>query len=258
MKKILRRLPAVYLGIVTAVMYIPIAVTIVYSFNHSKLSSRWEGFSLEWYEQLFRDTDIFISLRNSLILSLLVCAAAAVIGTLGALGAYKTNLRINKWMAYVSSLPIMIPEIILGMVYLALFSFMNLPFGLLTLVIGHASFCIPYIYIMVSGRLFAMDASVEEAAKDLGASPFEVFRDVTFPAILPGLLSGLLLSFAMSFDDVVISIFVTGPGFNTLPIKIYTRMKFGITPEINALATLMIVATTTLILLSWRFRQGED
>lgn len=251
------RLPGIYLAVITAVTYIPIVVTIIYSFNHSKLSSVWEGFSLEWYERLFRDTDIFISLRNSLILSVLVCAVSAVIGTMGALGTKRTNFPLNRVMAYFSSVPIMIPEIILGMVYLALFSFMNLPFGILTLVIAHASFCIPYIFMMVQGRLFAMDPSIEEAARDLGATPFEVFRDVTFPAILPGLLSGLLLSFAMSFDDVVISIFVTGPGFNTLPLKIYTRMKTGVTPEINALATLMIIATTIIILVSWKLRNKE-
>lgn len=248
--------PHLYLAVITALTYIPIAVTVIYSFNHSKISSRWEGFSLEWYEKLFRDTDIFISLRNSLILSVLVCALSAVIGTMGALGTKRTSFRFNRLMEYLSSVPIMIPEIILGMVYLALFSFMNLPFGIITLVIGHASFCIPYIYMMVSGRLFAMDPSIGEAARDLGATPLEVFRDVTFPAILPGILSGLLLSFAMSFDDVVISIFVTGPGFNTLPIKIYTRMKTGVTPEINALATIMILATTVLILLSWKFRKS--
>lgn len=252
------RLPGIYLAVVTAISYVPIAVTIIYSFNHSKISSVWEGFSLEWYERLFSDADIFVSLRNSLVLSVLVCAVSAVIGTLGALGVKRTNFRLNKVMAYFSSVPIMIPEIILGMVYLALFSFMNLPFGIVTLVIAHASFCIPYIYMMVSGRLFAMDPSIEEAARDLGASPFEVFRDITFPAILPGLLSGLLLSFAMSFDDVVISIFVTGPGFNTLPLKIYTRMKTGVTPEINALATLMILATTILILLSWKLNKTGD
>lgn len=150
-------------------------------------------------------------------------------------------------VAYVSMLPIMIPEIILGMVFLSVFSLMDLPFGMLTLVIAHTTFCVPYVYSMVTTRLAGMDKSLEEAALDLGASPFRVFFDVTLPAIMPGILSGVMLSFAMSFDDVVISIFVTGPKVNTLPVKIYTKLKTGVTPEINALATIMLAVTVLLL-----------
>ena len=127
---------------------------------------------------------------------------------------------------------------------------MNLPFGILTLVIAHTSFCIPYIFMMVSDRLIGMDPQIEEAARDLGASPVHVFFDITLPSIVPAILSGLLLSFAMSFDDVVISIFVTGASMTTLPIKIYTRVKMGVTPEINALATIMIAVTVIILVLS--------
>lgn len=153
-------------------------------------------------------------------------------------------------IAYLSTLPIMIPEIILGMVFLGVFSFMNLPFGMVTLMIAHTAFCIPYVFMMVRARLEGMDKNLEEAALDLGARPFAVFRDITFPAILPAILSGALLSFAMSFDDVVISIFVTGARTNTLAIKIYTKLKTGVTPEINALATILLIVTAAVILLS--------
>ena len=146
-----------------------------------------------------------------------------------------------------SLLPIMIPEIILGMVFLAVFSFMNLPFGMVTLVLAHTTFCVPYVFSMVKARLVGMDKSLKEAALDLGATPIRVFFDITLPLILPAILSGVMLSFAMSFDDVVISIFVTGPTVNTLPIKIYTKMKTGVTPEINALATIMLVITAFLL-----------
>ena len=135
----------------------------------------------------------------------------------------------------------MIPEIILGMVFLSVFSLMGLPFGMVTLVIAHTTFCVPYIFTMVRARLVGMDHSLEEAALDLGASKWQVFRDVVLPQILPAILSGVLLAFAMSFDDVVISIFVTGPKVNTLPVKIYTKLKTGVTPEINALATVMLL-----------------
>lgn len=245
MKK--RKWPFVYVGLITAVTYIPILLTVVYSFNASRISSVWGGFSLEWHGQLLRDRDIREALVNSLILAFLSCLSSSVIGTTGAVGMHRRKSRLNDAMAMFSMLPIMIPEIILGMVFLSVFSLMGLPFGMLTLVIAHTAFGIPYIYSMVSTRLAGMDKALEEAALDLGASPFRVFWDVTFPAILPGILSGVMLAFAMSFDDVVISIFVTGPTVNTLPVKIYTKLKTGVTPEINALATVMLAVTLLLL-----------
>lgn len=243
----LKKWPFVYVGIITVITYIPILMTVIYSFNASKITSIWEGFSLKWYEELLRDRDIREALINSLILAFLCCSCAVVIGTMGAIGMYRKKSRLNDAVAYVSMLPIMIPEIILGMVFLSVFSLMNLPFGMLTLVIAHTTFCVPYVYSMVTTRLVGMDKSLEEAAMDLGASPVRVFFDVTLPAIMPGILSGVMLSFAMSFDDVVISIFVTGPKVNTLPVKIYTKLKTGVTPEINALATVMLAVTILLL-----------
>ena len=144
----------------------------------------------------------------------------------------------------------MIPEIILGMVFMAFFSLIRLPYGMVTLVIGHTAFCIPYVFMLVKARLVGLDKSLAEAARDLGAGEVRVFFDITLPLITPAILSGMLLSFAMSMDDVIISIFVTGVNVNTLPIKIYSQIKFGVTPEINALCTLMLLATTLLVLLS--------
>lgn len=236
------------MGVITAITYIPIILTVIYSFNASKISSVWEGFSLKWYVELFQDRDLGEALRNSLILAVLSCILAVFIGTSGALGMYRRKSRLNDAVAYVSTIPIMIPEIILGMVFLSIFSLMGLPFGMVTLVIAHTTFCVPYIYSMVKARLVGMDKSLEEAALDLGASPMRVFFDITLPLIMPAILSGVMLAFAMSFDDVVISIFVTGPTVNTLPVKIYTKLKTGVTPEINALATLLLVVITLLLL----------
>ena len=246
MKK--KKWPYVYVGIITAITYIPIVLTVIYSFNESKISSVWEGFSLKWYAELFQDRDIKEALINSLILAVLSCTLAVFIGTSGALGMYRRKSRMNDAVAYVSTIPIMIPEIILGMVFLSVFSLMGLPFGMVTLVIAHTTFCVPYIYSMVKARLVGMDKSLEEAALDLGASPIRVFFDITLPLIMPAILSGVMLAFAMSFDDVVISIFVTGPKVNTLPVKIYTKLKTGVTPEINALATLMLAVIILLLL----------
>lgn len=244
------KFPQIYLAVLLFFMYIPIMLTILYSFNESKISSVWGGWSFKWYEELLHDRDMKEALRNSLVLAGLSCLSASVIGTLGALGMTKTKCRANGMIEYISMIPIMIPEIILGMVFLAFFSLLALPFGMLTLVIAHTAFCIPYIFTMVKARLSSMDKSLEEAARDLGAAPVRVFFDITLPLIAPAVLSGMLLAFAMSFDDVVISIFVTGPRINTLPVKIYTKMKTGVTPEINALATILLAATIGLVLLS--------
>ena len=245
-----KRWPFVYVGFITVMTYIPIVLTVAYSFNASKISSVWGGFSINWYRELLRDRDIQEALGNSLALAFLSCLFASVIGTMGAVGMHRRKSRLNETVAMFSMLPIMIPEIILGMVFLSIFSLMGLPFGMVTLVIAHTAFCIPYIYSMVNIRLAGMDPSLEEAALDLGASRFRVFWDVTFPAILPGILSGVLLSFAMSFDDVAVSIFVTGPTVNTLPVKIYTKLKTGVTPEVNALATMMLAVTVLALLCS--------
>lgn len=242
-----KKWPFVYVGAITVITYIPILLTVIYSFNESKISSIWEGFSLKWYAELFRDRDIREALFNSLLLAVLSCSCAVIIGTLGALGMYRKKNKLNDAVAYVSMIPIMIPEIILGMVFLSVFSLMGLPFGMVTLVIAHTTFCVPYVYSMVKARLVGMDKSLEEAALDLGASPVRVFFDVTLPLIMPAVWSGVMLAFAMSFDDVVISIFVTGPKVNTLPVKIYTKLKTGVTPEINALATVMLAITVLLL-----------
>lgn len=241
------KLSWIYVAVITIITYIPILLTVVYSFNESKLSSIWGGFSLKWYAQLFRDDNLAEALGNSLLLAFFCCFFAVLIGTSGALGMKKYKNRINGAISYLSLIPLMIPEIILGMVFLATFSFMNLPFGMLTLVIAHTTFCAPYVFMIVKARLEGMDQAVEEAALDLGASKTRVFFDITLPAILPAIASGVLLSFAASFDDVVISIFVTGARVNTLPVMIYTRMKTGVTPEINALAALVLIATLVII-----------
>ncbi|AEF81990.1 ABC transporter permease [Leadbettera azotonutricia] len=243
----------IYIALLLTLMYVPIVLVIVYSFNQSRLSSVWSGFTLSWYRELFRDRAIFEALRNSLVLAVISSFSAAVIGTLGAVGMARLKPppgKIGKAMEYLSILPIMIPEIILGMVMLAFFSLLGLPLGMLTLILAHTCFCIPYIYLLVKARLAGLDKSFAEAARNLGANEWRAFRDITFPLILPAVVSGILLSFAMSFDDVIISVFVTGPHTNTLPIRIYSQMKTGVTPKTNALCTLVFAATVLLCILS--------
>ena len=169
------KLPNIYLGVVLALMYVPILVVILYSFNESRISSVWEGFSLKWYEELFRDRDLFQALWNSILLGVISSCCAAVIGTLGAYGMSKVKFPLKGAVEYVSTLPMMIPEIILGMVFMAFFSLIGIPFGMGTLVIAHTAFCIPYVFMLVKARLVGMDKSLPEAAQDLGASPVRVF-----------------------------------------------------------------------------------
>ena len=237
-----------YLGLVFLLMYLPVAVVVIFSFNESKLPVRFTGFSFQWYEKLFADSAMLEALVNSLILGVASCAVSAVIGTLGAVGMSRIHWKTKGVLEYISILPLMIPEIILGMVLMAFFYMLNLPFGMLTLLIGHTVFCIPYILMEVKARLVGMDPSLEEAARDLGASPVRVFFDITLPLIMPAVASGSLLAFAMSMDDVVISIFVNGPKLTTLPIKVYTQIRTGVTPEINALCTVMLDFTVMILL----------
>ncbi len=234
---------AVYPIIMTLLTYLPILVVAVYSFNESKLSSIWGGFSLKWYEELFYDDAIFEALLNSVFLAAASSVIAAIIATSAALSIDKSSLPLKGTVEKLSLMPLIIPEIILGMVLLAFFTLLGLPFGMLTLLIAHTTFCIPYIYNQVKARLSVMDKFAVEAARDLGASRMQAFFTVTLPMLAPAIVSGMFLSFAMSFDDVIISVFVTGVRVNTLPIIVYTSLKTGVTPKINALCTLMLAVT---------------
>jgi spermidine/putrescine transport system permease protein len=239
-----------YLAFILMVMYIPILLVIIYSFNASRINSVWGGFSLRWYKELFRDRTMFEALRNSLILGLSASLAAAAIGALAAAGMNRARLPAGRAVEYLAILPIMIPEIILGMVSLAFFSLLALPFGMLTLMIAHTVMCVPYPYLLVKARLEGIDPGFVEAARVMGAGEWRAFYDITLPLIAPAVASGILISFAMSFDDVIVSVFVTGIHTNTLPIRIYTQMKTGVTPKTNALCSLLFAATAVLALVS--------
>lgn len=241
-------------------MYLPIALVVIYSLNQSKISSVWSGWTLSWYRELWADRSMFEALLNSLILALLASFSAAIIGTLGASGMARVRMSAGsknrfqtgcgKIMEYLSILPIMMPEIIMGMTFLAFFSLLSLPFGMLTLVIAHTAFCIPFVYLLVRARLAGLDKSYVEAARIMGASDMRAFYDITLPLLLPAVISGMLISFSMSFDDVIVSVFVSGVNTNTLPMKIYSQIKFGVTPKTNAMCTLIFLFTVILCLIA--------
>jgi len=242
----------VYIAMILTVMYVPIILVIVFSFNQSRLTSVWGGFSLAWYFELFRDRAMFTALRNSFVLAILASSLAALLGTLGAAGmarlrAVSSSVNgVHRSMEFLSILPIMMPEIVLSIIFLAFFSLLSLPQGMLTLLIAHTTFCMPYPYLLVRGRLSGLDKSYVEAARIMGAGEFRAFYDVTLPLMLPAVISGMLISFAMSFDDFVISSFVAGVNTNTLPLLIYSNLRTGITPKINAMCSLLFVLTIIL------------
>lgn len=241
MKKI--KFSNVFIVCILIFIYLPIFLVILYSFNESKLSSLWTGFSFTWYQALFRNRSLFLALKNSLILALNTSILSAIIGTLGAYGMHYSK---NKKMEFVAILPMLIPEIIMGMVFLSLFTDIHLPFGMVTLTLAHTSFCFPFVYMLVKARLKDMDPSMQEAARSLGAGPIRAFLDIVLPYILPSVFAGMLLSFATSMDDVIISGFVSGISTPTLPVKIYSMLKVGVTPDVNALCALMILVTLLL------------
>ena len=259
-----RALYPLFIGAVLIVMYIPIILVIVYSFNQSRLTSVWGGFTLAWYAELFRDRAMFEGLRNSLVLAVLASSLAAALGTLGASGTARVRALtgfsggIHRSMEFLSILPIMMPEIIMGIIFLAFFSLLSLPSGMLTLVIAHTAFCAPYPYLLVRARLSGIDKSYVEAARIMGAGELRAFYDVTLPLMLPAVLSGMLISFAMSFDDVIVSSFVAGVNTNTLPLIIYSRLRTGVTPAVNAMCTLLFVLTIILCLsAAWLAMRGK-
>ena len=250
-----------YLTVMLLLMYLPIIVVVLYSFNAntSRYPNEFTGFSLQFYRALFQDTKgLLAALKSSLILAGLSCGIAMVIGTLGAVGMARRKFRMQGMLENMSVLPIMVPEIILGMAFLAVFTAAGLKFGMLTLVLAHVTFCTPYIFIIVKGRLTGMDPSLAEASRDLGASPMRTFLEITLPLIMPAVLSGVTLAFAMSMDDFVISFFVTGATTTTLPLRIYSSVKAGVSLQVNALCTLLLAVVALIMALRQMFLSGKS
>jgi spermidine/putrescine transport system permease protein len=220
---------------------------IAFSFNDSKMNVVWMGFTVKWYAALFNDTDIINSCKISLVLAIISTLVSTMIGTLTAVGMYRYNFRGKSVLDKLLYIPILIPEIVMGVSLLALFAMISIPAGFMTLLISHVAFSIPFVVIVVRARLDGFDRSVEEAAMDLGANQWQTFTKVVLPIIMPGIISGALLAFTLSLDDVIISFFVSGPDSMTLPLKIFAMVKFGVTPTINALSTILLVFTLLLV-----------
>ncbi|NQV49402.1 MAG: ABC transporter permease [Candidatus Marinimicrobia bacterium] len=222
-------------------LYIPIIILIIFSFNASRFSSQWGGFSLKWYVTMIQDGALWSAIRNTLIIAISNAVLSTILGTLAALALSRHRYRFSGLYHKVLHMPIIIPDIVQAVSLLMLFVFFNFTLGLVSVILAHASFSISFVALVVMARLAGFDNRLEEAAMDLGANRWQVFQKVILPNIFPGILAGALLAFTLSIDDFVITFFTTGVGSTTLPLKIYSMIKFGITPEINAISTLLVV-----------------
>lgn len=254
MKKRTRNILSAWAVLVYLFFYIPIVVLIVYSFNESKLSTVWTGFSLAWYQKLFTNDALLLSIKNSLIVASISTLISIVIGTCAALGLRRYDFPGKKYIELLFYIPIVIPPIIIGVSMLTLYASLKIALGLHTVIPGHVVMSTSFVTLLVLARLVGFNNTLEEAARDLGATHWQTFWKVTFPLILPSILAGGLLSFTISLDEFVISFFTAGPGSNTMPVMIYSIVRTGITPEINALSTILIVATVLIVLIGEKFR----
>ncbi len=247
----MRKLLGAWTGLVLVTLYVPIAVMGVFSFNASR-RPRWTGFTLDWYRKTLGDHNIQDAVWKTLVLAAASTVLAVALGTAAALAARRSFPGKRLWNTLVS-LPVMVPDIVMGIGLFALFHALGTGLSLATAVIAHATFNLSYVAIVVSARLQGTDRTLELAAQDLGATPWGAFRKVTFPAILPGVVSGALLAFTLSFDDFVITYFTAGTGNMTLPWKVYAMAaRMGVTPEINAVSTLILGASLVLVVAALR------
>ena len=246
-KEAFRPVSMLYACLVYLFLYLPIIVVIVFSFNTSKLNIKFEGFTAEWYMRMFDNVSLMESFQNTLIVAAASTAISIVIGTLCAVGLSRFEFKLKGLITNSLYIPIAIPEIVFGIALLVFFSSLEIKTGLLTLILSHVTFSMPFVAITVRSRMAGFDRSIEEAARDLGANEFRTFMRVTLPSIMPGIIAGGMLALTLSLDDVVISFFTSGPGSTTLPLKILGMVKRGVSPDVNALSTLVILGTVIIM-----------
>jgi len=233
---------------VYAFLYVPLVIVIVFSFNDSKLNAEWVGFTLSWYKTLFADQDMLRAAGNSVLIAVVASICATILGTMAGIAMHRYRTRVLPFMVLT---PVAMPEILLGVSLLIFFiQVIGTELNLLTVIIAHVTFCIGFVAIIVRARLAGMDESIFEAARDLGASPWQTFRLITLPLIMPGVVAGALMAFTLSIDDFVITFFTAGVGVSTLPLQIYSMIKIAVTPEVNAISTLLMALTLVMIVVA--------
>ncbi len=264
-KSPIERLLAGNTWLVFAFLYLPILLLIVYSFNENRVVGVWTGFSTHWYGEMFRNSDVMRALRNTLIVALVATVVSTVLGTMVAIAMERFRFRGRGTLDGLLYLPIIIPDVTMAVMMLLFFAqafqlvggFARLNFGLGTIALSHIAFNISFVAVVVRARLSQLDGALEEAAADLYADRWQAFRRVTLPLILPGVVGGALLALTLSLDDVVVTSFVSGPGSTTLPVYVFGLVRRGVTPLINAVSTVMLVASMILVGVSLLFQKGN-
>jgi spermidine/putrescine transport system permease protein len=246
------RVSGLFFWMTMAFFYAPLIILIVFSFNEGR-SMNFTGFSFKWYKVLFfNSAQLWGSFYNTILIAMVSALASTVIGTLGAIGIYWHHFKLKKYLEVISYLPIILPEIIIGVSMLMFFASLNIPLGLVTIMIAHITFNIPFVLLIIIARLSEFDYSIIEAAHDLGASEMDTLLKVILPICMPGIVSGFLMAVTLSIDDFVITFFVTGPGASTLPLHIYSMLRFGLSPVINSLSVILIIGSLVLAFMSKR------
>lgn len=237
-----------YLAIIFIILYAPIVVLMVYSFNDSK-TSKWSGFTFKWYQELFQSETIMSALKTTIILALLAATIATVLGLLSCLGIQALKPKMRNLMMALNNIPMVNSELVTGLALMLLFIALNISVGFITVLVAHVTFCVPYVILSIMPRLKQSSKVTYEAALDLGATPLIAFFKVILPDLMPGILSGYMLAFTMSLDDFIITHFTKGAGMNTLSTLIYSELRRGVRPTINALSTLMFLSVLIILLI---------
>jgi len=249
------RLLAVWTGFVFLFFYLPIAIMILFSFNQSKLNIVWTGFTLDWYAALWRDSVLVRTLQNSLIVASFTTAFSVVLGTVGGWLLYRYRYRMAGLLETFVFLPMIVPEVILGVSLLILFVTIGLQLGYTTIIISHVTFCFPFVMASVQARLAGLDPALEEAALDLGATPAQAFTKVLVPYLMPAIVSGALMSFTLSLDELIVTYFTASASTRTLPLEIFGRVKKGLDPSLNAISTVFILVTVFAVFITEALRR---
>ena len=248
MKKDKRIIGKILMVLMILFFYLPIVFMVIFSFNESKSLTHFTGFSLNWYEKLFQNRDMMESLYVTITVAVIATIVSTIVGTISAIGLSKSSKIVKKVMMQLNDFPIMNPEIVTAIGLMLLFITFHIERGFMTMLLAHITFCIPYVILSVMPKIRSLDPNLSDAAMDLGATPWQALTKVIVPQIMPGIVSGALIAFTMSFDDFVISYFVTGNGVNNISIMVYTMSK-RINPSINALSTIIILIITVVLIL---------
>ncbi|HEY0943768.1 MAG TPA: ABC transporter permease [Opitutaceae bacterium] len=242
-------------ALVFAFLYLPIAVLVGYSFNTSRLNIVWEGFTFGWYADLWRNAPILRALKNSLVIATLTTALSIVIGTVGAWLLHRYRYRFSHAIQTLICIPMIMPEIVMGISLLIFFTVLHLQLGFVTVIIAHVTFCFPFVLVAVQARLQGLDPALEEAALDLGATPLRAFWQVIVPSLRPAIVSGGLMAFTLSMDELIVTFFTASPSSATLPLRVFGMAKIGLNPMLNALSTIFILTTVAFVIFSERLRR---